>query len=231
MNCKKCGHGCIKNGFQTNGTQRYFCKSCKISQQKIYSYNAYKKDTNTSIISLIINSCGIIDISRVLSISKTTVLKRMLSFASQISKPKITEYNQVYEIDEMHVKFPGTTKYYLMYAINRKTKQIIDFFIGRRTKENLNGVVKRVLSLNPKKIYTDKLNIYATLIPSTIKCSRNRQTNTIERYHLNIRTHLKRLSRKSICYSKKINYLIACVTIYFWSRTDHKDGSLQYIYS
>ncbi len=31
---------CVKNGFQNNGKQRYYCKSCKISHQKSYSYKS-----------------------------------------------------------------------------------------------------------------------------------------------------------------------------------------------
>ncbi|MBN9294195.1 MAG: transposase, partial [Flavobacteriia bacterium] len=43
-----------------------------------------------------------------------------------------------------------------------------------------------------------------------------RCTNHIERQNLNLRTHLKRLNRKTICYSKSLMMLLAVVKIYFW---------------
>ncbi len=73
MKCKNCDGTCIKNGFQVNGTQWYLCMSCRLSQQQFYNYNAYKKNTNKSIVKLLINSCGIIDVFRVLSNSKTII--------------------------------------------------------------------------------------------------------------------------------------------------------------
>nr|WP_262709366.1 IS1 family transposase [Tamlana fucoidanivorans] len=42
------------------------------------------------------------------------------------------------------------------------------------------------------------------------------KTNRIERNNLNLRTHLKRLSRKTICYTKSLKYLEATLKLYFW---------------
>ena len=42
-------------------------------------------------------------------------------------------------------------------------------------------------------------------------------TNKIERMNLTLRTHIKRLSRKTICFSKSEKYLEAHLKIYFWS--------------
>src|SRR5690606_14726568 len=113
------------------------------------------------------------------------------------------EYHQEYEIDELRT-FVGSKKKecWVCYAINRKTKQVIDFITGRRTKENIEWVVKRVLALSPSRVYTDRLNIYPGLIPKRIHSVKFRQTNHIERMNLTLRTHLKRLSYRTLCYSK-----------------------------
>uniref|UniRef100_UPI0038B502E2 IS1 family transposase n=1 Tax=Tenacibaculum singaporense TaxID=2358479 RepID=UPI0038B502E2 len=42
-------------------------------------------------------------------------------------------------------------------------------------------------------------------------------TNRIERMNLNLRTHIKRLSRKTICFTKNQKYLEAHLKIYFWT--------------
>ncbi len=215
MNCKKCDIICIKNGFQHNGVQRYLCTFCNLSQQQLYTYNAYKKKTNEKIVKLIVNSCGIRDISRILSISKTTVISKILKIAKGLQWPSIYEKNQVYEADELSIKMKGMKKCYVSYIINRKTKRVISFCVGRRTNENMKRHIYHTLCLNPKRIYTDGLPNYKSLIPKEIHRARKYQTNTIERFHLNLRTHLKRLSRKTICFSKNMQLLEAIVNIYF----------------
>lgn len=50
--CNFCNGKCIKNGFQLNGNQRCKCSLCKKRQQSDYKYNAYRKNTNQSIIQL-----------------------------------------------------------------------------------------------------------------------------------------------------------------------------------
>ncbi len=216
MNCKKCDNTCIKNGFQVNGIQRHLCQYCNHNQQEVYTYNAYKKNTNEKIVKLIVNSCGIRDVSRILTISKVTVISRVLKIAKSLQCPFIYETDQVYEADELCVKMKGMNRCWINYAINRKTKKVIGSSVGSNNKENLKKVINKVLCLNPKKIYTDKLTAYPSLIPSTIHSVRKYQTNTIERFNLNLRTHLKRLSRKTICFSKNMQMLEAAVNIYFW---------------
>jgi IS1 family transposase len=69
---------------------------------------------------------------------------------------------------------------------------------------------------NAKAIYTDKLNLYQLLINQAIHKTKRRGTNYIERKNLSVRTHLKRLNRKTICYSRSKLVLVAVLKIYFW---------------
>lgn len=215
MNCNKCNRKCIKNGFQNNGKQRYYCKTCKLNQQKSYSYQAWKQDTNSSIYTLLINSCGIRDISRILEISKNTVSKRILKIAQFVRAPFFNEHLQSYEVDELYTKRNGK-QCWISFAINRKSRRVISFVVGAKSKENLAKVINRVLLLNPKKIYTDKLTTYKNLIPKELHNNSRYQTNRIERFNLNLRTHLKRLNRRTICYSKSLKMLESIIKIYFW---------------
>lgn len=220
MNCKRCNGKCIKNGFQANGKQRFYCKTCQLSQQESYIYFAYKPSINHQIYKLINNSCGINDISRVLSISRHTVKKRLWHISKQTKRPVLKEYQQSYEIDEMKIKGCGMgDNFWVSYAINRNTKQVINFCTGRRTALQLSKIVNPVLLLNPKCIYTDRWVSYKSIIPKALHKTGKCLTNRIERFHLNLRTHLKCLSRKTICYSKSIKTLEAILRIYFWGHT------------
>ena len=57
--------------------QRYFCKSCKVSFQLDYNYNACKKGYKELIIEMTFNSAGIRDIARVLKVAVNTVLNTL----------------------------------------------------------------------------------------------------------------------------------------------------------
>ena len=160
---------------------------------------------------------GISSIARILDIPKSSVMRIILRAESKIQKPDLKECHQEYEIDELRT-FIGNKKNecWVCYAINRKTKKIVDFIVGRRTKENIKKVVRSVLNLSPTKVYTDKLNIYPGLIYHKLHSTARRKTNHIERMNLTVRTHLKRLSYKTICFSKSASMLSACLKLYFW---------------
>jgi len=75
--------------------------------------------------------------------------------------------------------------------------------VGKRTKENVGKVIAKLLLLNPRKVYTDGLNIYPSLIPLAIHNVFRYHTNTIERNNLTLRTHIKRLQEKP-CVTAKV---------------------------
>lgn len=207
----------IKNGTTKTGKQQYFCKNCKSRFIEFYSYKAYQKNLNSKIIQLTKEGLGIRSTARILRISTTTLLKRIIKIADAIIQPKISYY-QSYELDEMRffIKKKSNPQW-LVYAISKKTKSVVGFHIGKRTNKTLNAVIKNLLNSNPEKIYTDKLRNYKYLIPKDIHNTKRFGTNFIERKNLSIRTHLKRLNRKTICFNKSILILTSILKIYFWS--------------
>lgn len=216
IQCPKCRLRAVKNGFQS-GKQRYKCTSCKKKFHLKYTYEAYNEHTNSFIISLLKEGCGVRSISRILKISKNTVLSRMLKIAKEIKIPYFNKLGCQFEVDEMFIKLAnGKTQNWLIYAIEQKTRTVISFIIGSRNTENLKMLVDKLLLLHPKRIYTDRLNIYPNLIPKAIHKRFQSCTNKIERMNLTLRTHIKRLSRRTICFSRDRKYLEAHLRIYFW---------------
>lgn len=215
MNCKHCSHSCIKKGFNKSA-QKYFCKSCKRYQQKHYSYKLCSQTERETIVKLICIGVGTSGIAKYTGISKSHVTNLIKEIAQKIILHLPEEINQEYEMDEMHTFIKWKANYtYLIYAINKHTRQVIDFVIGSRTKENIHKVIQKINSLKPKRIFTDKLNIYPSLIPSSIHKASSYKTNRIERLNLTLRTHIKRLSRKTICFSKSAIMLESVLKIYF----------------
>ena len=214
MNCKFCNGKCVKDGHQKNGIQRYECKDCHRKQQASYAYNAYDPSLNKSITTFIKEGVGIRSIARILEISITTLTKRILSISSSIITPHIIA-DAVYEVDEIKT-FVGRKKdhIWVAYALNCADKSVVCFSVGPRTNETLSKVTDKLA--NARLIYTDKLRQYKFLISPEIHRTAHRGTNHIERHNLTIRTHIKRLTRRTICFSRKAIMLYAVLKIYFW---------------
>lgn len=148
-------------------------------------------------------------ISRYLNIAKNTVVSGILKLAKSIRKPSVI-FGMSYELDEQHtyVQNKETGVMWITYAFCRETKTVVDFVVGDRTNIDMQKVVSTVLLSNPRKIYTDGLANYKSLIPKCIHSTNRRATNHIERQNLRNRTDLKRLTRSTICYSKSVLYLL-----------------------
>jgi insertion element IS1 protein InsB len=218
MICKYCKGNCQKAGRQTNGTQKLFCKDCKKYQQNDYKYYAYNIKAVAAISGLVCESVGVRGIARILGIGVNTVIRKIKQIGSSIIKPKIPLNKDVFELDEIKTYVEKKeNQYWIAYALCSKTRSVIDFVVGKRNKRTLQILTNTLLYSGVKKIKTDKLNIYQSLIPSRQHINAPYSINHIERHNLNIRTHLKRLSRRTICFSKSMLMLEACLKIYFWS--------------
>jgi IS1 family transposase/transposase-like protein len=213
-NCKS--KKIIKNGFTKNRKQQYFCKSCKTRSIDYYTNKAYCKNINTSIMQLIKEGVGIRSTGRILSISTTTVLKRIILIAKSIKTPPISS-GKIYEVDEMRSFISSKSRQiWIVYALQRKTKKVVSFAVGKRTLRTLGTVINTLLLSKAKRIYTDGLRHYKSLVEITIHCVKRFGTNQIERNNLTLRNNLKRLNRKTICYSKSYSVLLCILKIYFW---------------
>lgn len=213
--CIYCSGKLIKNGFSKATKQRYKCKDCNKTIVENYTYRAYFSNVNKQIILLLTEGLGIRSIARILQISATTLLKRIIAISDRVNLPVITPGSS-YEIDELCTFVKCKSKrIWIVYAFERETKNIVGFNVGPRTHLTLKKVVDKVLNANPQAVFTDRLKIYRSLIPQCIHKTVRFGTNHIERVNLTLRTHLKRLNRKSICFSKSEIMLKAVLKIYF----------------
>ena len=206
----------IKNGTTKTKKQQYFCKRCNRRFLDFYTYKAYFPRINSLIVQLIKEGLGIRSTARVLEISVTTLLKRIRIISENVKVP-VLPFGKTYELDELRFFIrKKTNPIWLVYAIDKNTKEVAGFYIGKRNSKTLNSVVKTLINAKAEKIYTDKLRNYKYLIPTAIHSTKRYSTNHIERNNLNIRTHLKRLNRRTICFAKSSNVTTAILKIYFW---------------
>jgi len=215
FSCNNCKGPIIKYGL-VKGRQRYKCKICNHTQMEFYQSNACNPFISNNIISLLKEGCGIRSIARLLHISAVTVISRIRKIANAIVKPVIT-VGRTYEVDELRTYIKNKKQEcWIIYALDKQNGQVVDLKVGKRTKLNLQKVTDTLLLSDCKQVYTDRLNTYRQLIPKALHKITRYGTNKIERKNLSLRTHLKRLNRKSICFSKNIQMLEASIKIYFW---------------
>jgi insertion element IS1 protein InsB len=209
------GYSVCRYGKSAGGKQRYKCKLCRRTFIATYSNRSWNIHSG-SIVALLKEGCGIRSIGRLLQISKTTVQQRIIRIAKLIKKPPVCFY-KTYEVDEMCTYYRSKGRQlWIVYALQRDTKTVSDFSVGSRTKATLQKVISTLVLSHAQEIYTDRLTIYKLLVPSYLHNTGWHGTNHIERKNLDLRTHLKRLNRRTICFSKSIAMLCACLKIYFW---------------
>lgn len=214
--CNYCNNILIKHGKSSSNKTRYRCKSCKKTQVENYSYKAYSPNLNQNIVSLTKEGVGIRSTARLLKISTTTLLSRLISIAKTIKQPTIVK-GRMFQVDEMRTYIKRKTKLiWIVYALDQKTKNVVSFNVGRRTNKTLKSVILSLELSKAKMIITDKLRNYKFIIKKEIHSTKFRGINHIERNNLSIRTHLKRLNRRTICFSRSLIVLNAILRIYFW---------------
>jgi len=206
----------IKYGKTKSGSQRYFCRACKKTRVENYIYKAYKAEINQNVIQLTKEGLRIRSTARILKISATTLLKRIILIARNIAKPIISR-GKTYEVDELCTYIRHKKNYiWLVYALEKNSKSVVSFNVGKRTNKTLNRVLETLKLAEAKKIFTDRLKNYRYLIDEKLHSVKRFGTNHIERKNLTLRTHLKRLNRRTICFSKSLVVFNAILKIYFW---------------
>ena len=107
------------------------------------------------------------------------------------------------------------TPCWLWHAINHDNGEVVAFVMGSREHEVLEKLLALLMPLNIEIecVYADDNFAYHKLIPKKLLRTGKRNTKRIERKHLTFRTRLKRLARKTICYSKTREMHILMVSL------------------
>jgi len=107
------------------------------------------------------------------------------------------------ELDEMW-SFVGkkSNPRWLWHAIDRRTGQVLAYTFGRRQDEAFLQLKELLEPFGIRRYCTDGWGAYQRHLPEAVHEVGKRKTQKIERKHLRLRTRIKRLARKTICFSK-----------------------------
>jgi len=107
------------------------------------------------------------------------------------------------ELDEMW-SYVGKKKNprWLWHAIDHHTGKILAYVFGHRQDEVFMKLKDLLKPFNITRFYTDYLGTYDRHLPAEQRVAGKQNMQKIERKHLTLRTRIKRLARKTICFSK-----------------------------
>jgi insertion element IS1 protein InsB len=109
------------------------------------------------------------------------------------------------EVDEMwsFVRRKKAPRW-LWHAIDHRSGKVLAYVFGRRQDEVFLKLQALLEPFGITKYYTDSWGAYTRHIEVDQHQPGKRNTQQIERKHLTLRTRIKRLTRKTICFSKSI---------------------------
>jgi insertion element IS1 protein InsB len=93
---------------------------------------------------------------------------------------------------------------WLWHAIDHHTGAVLAYVFGRRKDEVCVQLTQLLKPFGITCYYTDYWGTYERQLEPEVHCPGKRHTQRIERKHLALRTRIKRLARKTLCFSKSI---------------------------
>lgn len=219
--CPHCRQGdVVKRGQTANDKQRYLCKNNECFAQTFildYEDRGRIPDVKKQIIDMALNGSGIRDTARVLGISSSTViseLKKKEPLLESVNHAVLKCLNPDHvivsiqrvegaEVDEMW-SFVGSKNQqrWLWHALDHATGKILAYVFDDRKDAAFLKLKTLLKPFGIARFYTDDWGAYQRHLPTHRHTIGKQQTQTIERKHLTLRTRIKRLARKTICFSK-----------------------------
>src|SRR2546427_9470663 len=229
LHCPHCqGTDIVRHGQTRQGKQRYRCREQRCAGRTFlldYSYHGQSPAVKQQIVEMAMNASGIRDTARVLHVSTNTVmteLKKKESTLQHVNQPLLQvlhpEHVEVEicrseeldrrrgltsELDEMwsYVRSKAHPRW-LWHAMDHRTGTVLAYVFGRRKDEVFLKLKALLEPFGLTRFYTDHWGAYTRHLDPEVHSPGKRNTQKIERKHLTLRTRIKRLVRKTICFSK-----------------------------
>jgi IS1 family transposase/transposase-like protein len=212
----------VKRGKTARGTQRYLCQNTRCTKGSFlldYCNRGCLPEVKQRIIDMSLNASGVRDTARSLHICPNTVLrelKKKEAVLEAVNTDLLRTLNPdevawdlerageaETEMDEMwsFVRHKGNPRW-LWHAIDHHTGKVLAYVFGRRKDDVFLRLKALLKPFGLTRYYTDYWGAYTRHLDPDEHGAGKRHTQKIERKHLTLRTRIKRLARKTICFSK-----------------------------
>jgi insertion element IS1 protein InsB len=106
------------------------------------------------------------------------------------------------------------TKCWIWLALARVRKRFVGFVTGSRGIKTGRKLWAKIKDIPVTNYASDDWNAYQDFIPANKHLVGKQYTNSIEGFNSNFRLFLKRLNRRTKCYSKTQEMLNICLKLY-----------------
>jgi len=100
--------------------------------------------------------------------------------------------------------FSKANRRWLWLALDHQTRVVLAYTFGKRKDEVFRTFQKLLKPFSITMFYTDDWGSYSRNLSADSHIISKKNTQAIERKNLTLRTHVKRLCRKTICFSKSV---------------------------
>ena len=208
VNCPYCQSvKVVRNGVKKSGRQNLLCRHCGKQFQFEYTYKACDHGCRQLVHRMLLRGSGVRDCAAVARISKETVLRMIATTALKLEiKPRHHSYNKV-QIDEQW-SYVGRKqrKVWMIYAYAVEYDEIIGFAMGKRNCRTISNLLIKLKALEIDFFLTDSWEAFKAVLPRDKHLIGKQFTKAIEGVNTWFRTRLRRLVRRTVCFSKKLIY-------------------------
>jgi len=189
MNCPKCGESAQRFGKTRNGQQRYRCLECRktFSEPKALAGISTDPKKAAFALQLLLEGTSVRATSRLTGLDKNTILRLMVQagrqcfqfLADTMQNLTVAEIqcDEVWSFVQKKERtaffdssFEGCGDAYIFTAIDRATKLLFCFHVGRRDADNANLFADKlglcIADRHRPHVSTDGFNPYHTAIPA-----------------------------------------------------------------
>ena len=206
--CPQCqGTKINKNGRKLSRKQNYLCKSCghQFIGDHALTYRGCHSKVYKRIEKMLVRGVGIRDAAEIEDVSTDKVLS-VLANTDHVILPK-KKYYDCLEVDEFWTYVGNkSNKVWLIYAYDRESGEIVSFVWGKRDLQTALELKKKLLDLGVTygTIASDSWDSFITAFEGYNHLVGKRYTVGIEGNNCRIRHRIRRVFRKTCCFSKKL---------------------------
>jgi insertion element IS1 protein InsB len=222
-----------KNGSLPNGKQNHRCHDCGRQFVVDFEQRLVPENDRELIKRLLCERVSLQGICRVVGVGMTWLMGFVMDCYEAVPVdlncrlpdcPKnVILYHLQAETDELQ-SFVGTkaNKQWLWLALDRRTRQVLAFHVGDRSKKSARTLWKKLPAMYRQQatFWTDGYIAYHGVIPTKqhrVVSKKSRGTNRIERLNATLRQRISRLVRATLSFSKKLDNHIGAIK-YFLSQ-------------
>ena len=220
IRCPSClGLSMKKNGWKIYGKQNYQCKDChrQFIHETDLSYQGCKSDIDDKIRLMLVRGCSVADIVVIEKVSKYKVLSVLVNSNYEI-KPKRRYYRKLQVDDFWTYVGHKKNKVWLVYAYDSDTSEIVAFVWGKRNLKTARELRAKLdaLGIDFGYICCDNWDSFLTAFDVDFKQVGKRHTVDIEGNNNRFRQRLRRVFRKTCCFSKKLENHFKAFNLLFY---------------